>query len=68
MSLIFFPSFCLSLSVPLPPSGELRLTDVTHSSMRMNWDPAPGAVIKYIITYKPEAGEPMAVLYIFHAF
>uniref|UniRef100_A0A673LVD9 Collagen alpha-1(XII) chain-like n=1 Tax=Sinocyclocheilus rhinocerous TaxID=307959 RepID=A0A673LVD9_9TELE len=44
-------------TLPIPPSGELRITDVTHSTMQLDWDPAPGAVRKYIITYKPEDGE-----------
>ncbi|XP_059376861.1 collagen alpha-1(XII) chain-like isoform X4 [Carassius carassius] len=44
-------------TLPIPPSGELRITDVTHSTMQLDWDPAPGAVRKYIITYKPEGGE-----------
>ncbi|XP_018587674.1 collagen alpha-1(XII) chain isoform X3 [Scleropages formosus] len=45
------------VTLPLPPAGELRITDVTHSTMRLNWDAAPGNVRKYIITYKPEGGE-----------
>uniref|UniRef100_A0A673M076 Collagen alpha-1(XII) chain n=1 Tax=Sinocyclocheilus rhinocerous TaxID=307959 RepID=A0A673M076_9TELE len=45
------------VTLPIPPSGELRITDVTHSTMQLDWDPAPGAVRKYIITYKPEDGE-----------
>ncbi|XP_059375410.1 collagen alpha-1(XII) chain-like isoform X1 [Carassius carassius] len=44
-------------TLPVPPSGELRITDVTHSTMLLDWDAAPGAVRKYIITYKPEDGE-----------
>ncbi|XP_076834641.1 collagen alpha-1(XII) chain isoform X3 [Brachyhypopomus gauderio] len=44
-------------TLPLPPAGELRITDVTHSTMLLNWDEAPGLVRKYIITYKPEDGE-----------
>uniref|UniRef100_A0A8C1UHN9 Collagen, type XII, alpha 1a n=1 Tax=Cyprinus carpio TaxID=7962 RepID=A0A8C1UHN9_CYPCA len=44
-------------TLPTPPSGELRITDVTHSTMQLDWDPAPGAVRKYIITYKPDEGE-----------
>ncbi|KAK3562956.1 hypothetical protein QTP86_011711 [Hemibagrus guttatus] len=44
-------------TLPLPPPGELTITDVTHSSMLLNWDAAPGLVRKYIITYKPEDGE-----------
>lgn len=41
----------------MPPAGALRITDVTHSTMRLNWDAAHGAVRKYIITYKPEDGD-----------
>uniref|UniRef100_A0A8C2I992 Collagen, type XII, alpha 1a n=1 Tax=Cyprinus carpio TaxID=7962 RepID=A0A8C2I992_CYPCA len=41
----------------LPLSRDLRITDVTHSTMQLDWDPAPGAVRKYIITYKPDEGE-----------
>lgn len=44
-------------SVPTPPAGVLTITDVTHSTMRLNWDAAPGAVSKYMITYKPEEGD-----------
>uniref|UniRef100_A0A8D0CJY5 Collagen type XII alpha 1 chain n=1 Tax=Scleropages formosus TaxID=113540 RepID=A0A8D0CJY5_SCLFO len=39
------------------PAGELKITDVTHSSMKLTWDAAPGNVRKYTITYKPEDGE-----------
>lgn len=52
--------FC-PLAVPLPPPGELTITDVTHSSMLLNWDAASGPVRKYIITYKPEDGESKEV-------
>ncbi|KAM3870859.1 collagen alpha-1(XII) chain-like [Diretmus argenteus] len=45
------------VTLPLPPAGELRVNDVTHSSMRLIWDAAPGAVRKYLITYRPEDGE-----------
>ncbi|ROL43009.1 Collagen alpha-1(XII) chain [Anabarilius grahami] len=45
------------VTLPLPPAGELRITEVTHSSMRLTWDAAPGNVRKYIITYKREDGE-----------
>ncbi|KAK2855870.1 hypothetical protein Q5P01_004605 [Channa striata] len=45
------------VTLPMPPAGVLRITDVTHSTMRLNWDAAPGAVRKYLITYKPEEGE-----------
>uniref|UniRef100_A0A8C7T5A7 Collagen alpha-1(XII) chain n=1 Tax=Oncorhynchus mykiss TaxID=8022 RepID=A0A8C7T5A7_ONCMY len=45
------------VTLPMPPAGELRVRDVTHSSLKLNWDAAPGAVLKYIITYKPDEGE-----------
>ncbi|KAI1895827.1 hypothetical protein AGOR_G00110770 [Albula goreensis] len=45
------------VTLPLPPAGELRITDVTHSTMQLDWDAAPGPVRKYIITYKAEDGE-----------
>uniref|UniRef100_W5KMB3 Collagen type XII alpha 1 chain n=1 Tax=Astyanax mexicanus TaxID=7994 RepID=W5KMB3_ASTMX len=45
------------VTLPLPPAGELRIRDVTHSSMMLHWDAAPGLVRKYTITYKPEGGE-----------
>uniref|UniRef100_A0A672LHR3 Collagen alpha-1(XII) chain n=1 Tax=Sinocyclocheilus grahami TaxID=75366 RepID=A0A672LHR3_SINGR len=41
----------------LPLSRDLSITDVTHSTMQLDWDAAPGAVRKYIITYRPEDGE-----------
>lgn len=59
---LFFVSFVpLPFIVPIPPSGELRITDVTHSTMLLDWDAAPGAVRKYIITYKPAEGESKEV-------
>ncbi|XP_064187346.1 collagen alpha-1(XII) chain-like isoform X2 [Anguilla rostrata] len=45
------------VTLPLPPAGDLRITDVTHSTMQLDWDAAPGNVRKYIITYKAEEGE-----------
>uniref|UniRef100_A0A671W1Y9 Collagen type XII alpha 1 chain n=2 Tax=Sparus aurata TaxID=8175 RepID=A0A671W1Y9_SPAAU len=45
------------VTLPVPPAGVLRITDVTHSAMKLNWDAAPGAVRKYMITYKPEEGD-----------
>uniref|UniRef100_A0A8C7Z063 Collagen, type XII, alpha 1b n=1 Tax=Oryzias sinensis TaxID=183150 RepID=A0A8C7Z063_9TELE len=44
-------------TLPMPSAGLLRITDVTHSTMRLNWDAAPGAVLKYIISYKPDEGD-----------
>ncbi|KAG1936321.1 collagen alpha-1(XII) chain [Pimephales promelas] len=48
-------------TLPLPESGELRITDVTHSTMQLDWDASPGTVRKYIITYKPDEGEAKEV-------
>ncbi|XP_070302583.1 collagen alpha-1(XII) chain-like [Salvelinus sp. IW2-2015] len=45
------------VTLPLPPSGNLRITGVTHSTMKLRWDASPGKVLKYIITYKPDEGE-----------
>uniref|UniRef100_A0A8C2Z6A7 Collagen type XII alpha 1 chain n=1 Tax=Cyclopterus lumpus TaxID=8103 RepID=A0A8C2Z6A7_CYCLU len=44
-------------TMPLPPAGKLVVRDVTHSTMRLSWDAAPGLVRKYLITYKPEDGD-----------
>uniref|UniRef100_A0A8C2CDY1 Collagen, type XII, alpha 1a n=1 Tax=Cyprinus carpio TaxID=7962 RepID=A0A8C2CDY1_CYPCA len=49
------------VTLPIPPSGELRITDITHSTMQLDWDDAPGAVRKYIITFKPDGGEAKEV-------
>lgn len=45
----------------MPPAGELRVRDVTHSTLWLYWDAAPGAVRKYLITYKPEDGDAKEV-------
>ncbi|XP_034384020.1 collagen alpha-1(XII) chain-like [Cyclopterus lumpus] len=45
------------VTLPVLPAGVLRISDVTHSSMRLNWDAAPGAVRKYMITYRPDDGD-----------
>lgn len=45
----------------MPPAGELRVRDVTHSTMVLNWDAAPGPVRSYIITYQPEEGDAKEV-------
>uniref|UniRef100_A0A8C7UTT9 Collagen, type XII, alpha 1b n=1 Tax=Oncorhynchus mykiss TaxID=8022 RepID=A0A8C7UTT9_ONCMY len=44
-------------TLPLPLSGKLHITAVTHSTMKLRWDASPGKVLKYIITYKPDDGE-----------
>uniref|UniRef100_A0A674DDB2 Collagen alpha-1(XII) chain n=1 Tax=Salmo trutta TaxID=8032 RepID=A0A674DDB2_SALTR len=51
------------VTLPMPPAGKLRVRDVTHSTLKMNWDAAPGAVLKYIITYTPDEGEAKEVRY-----
>ncbi|KAK7904802.1 hypothetical protein WMY93_017409 [Mugilogobius chulae] len=45
------------VTLPLPPAGELKVRDITHSTMRLIWDAAPGRVRKYIIGYTPEEGD-----------
>ncbi|XP_053301278.1 collagen alpha-1(XII) chain [Pleuronectes platessa] len=45
------------VTLPVPPAGVLTISDVTHSTMRLHWDAAPGAVRRYLITYKPEDGD-----------
>ncbi|KAL0969281.1 hypothetical protein UPYG_G00224980 [Umbra pygmaea] len=45
------------VTLPLPPAGVLRVRDVTHSTLKLNWDAAPGAVRTYVITYTPDEGE-----------
>uniref|UniRef100_A0A667XXT1 Collagen type XII alpha 1 chain n=1 Tax=Myripristis murdjan TaxID=586833 RepID=A0A667XXT1_9TELE len=49
------------ITLPVPPAGDLRITDVTHSTMKLNWDAAPGNVLKYIIGYTPEDGDKKQV-------
>uniref|UniRef100_A0A667Y857 Collagen type XII alpha 1 chain n=1 Tax=Myripristis murdjan TaxID=586833 RepID=A0A667Y857_9TELE len=49
------------VTLPVPPAGDLRITDVTHSTMKLNWDAAPGNVLKYIIGYTPEDGDKKQV-------
>lgn len=49
--------------MPLPASGDLRVRDVTHSTLVLDWDAAPGPVRKYLITYKPDNGEAKEVSY-----
>lgn len=39
-------------AVPLPGPRGLTIRDVTHSTMNVVWDPAPGKVRKYILRYK----------------
>ncbi|KAJ0062737.1 hypothetical protein NL108_004377, partial [Boleophthalmus pectinirostris] len=45
------------VTLPLPPAGELKVRDITHSTMRLIWDAAPGPVRRYTITYTPEGAD-----------
>ncbi|XP_024913641.1 collagen alpha-1(XII) chain isoform X1 [Cynoglossus semilaevis] len=45
------------VTLPMPPLGELKVRDVTHSTMWLYWDAAPGPVRQYIVTYKSEDGD-----------
>ncbi|XP_059208525.1 collagen alpha-1(XII) chain [Centropristis striata] len=45
------------VTLPLPPAGKLTVREITHSTMRLIWDAAPGLVRKYIVTYRPEDGD-----------
>ncbi|XP_060947388.1 collagen alpha-1(XII) chain [Limanda limanda] len=45
------------VTLPVPPAGVLTISDVTHSTMRLRWDAAPGAVRRYLVTYKPDEGD-----------
>uniref|UniRef100_A0A8D3A6H2 Collagen alpha-1(XII) chain n=1 Tax=Scophthalmus maximus TaxID=52904 RepID=A0A8D3A6H2_SCOMX len=49
------------VTLPQPPAGELRVREVTHSTMRLIWDAAPGLVRKYLITYRPADGDAKEV-------
>ncbi|KFP75574.1 Collagen alpha-1(XII) chain, partial [Acanthisitta chloris] len=40
------------VTLPLPGPRGVTIQDVTHSSMKVLWDPAPGKVRKYILRYK----------------
>ncbi|KAM8953803.1 collagen alpha-1(XII) chain [Pelodytes ibericus] len=40
------------VTLPIQGVGSIRLRDITHSSMNVLWDAAPGNVRKYIVRYK----------------
>ncbi|EPY83208.1 hypothetical protein CB1_000591007, partial [Camelus ferus] len=46
------PVTAKEVTLPLPSPRDLKLRDVTHSTMNVLWDPAPGRVRKYIVRYK----------------
>jgi collagen type XII alpha len=39
-------------AVPLPKPQDVKLRDVTHSTMNVIWEPVLGKVRKYIVRYK----------------
>uniref|UniRef100_A0A8D2LYC8 Collagen alpha-1(XII) chain n=1 Tax=Varanus komodoensis TaxID=61221 RepID=A0A8D2LYC8_VARKO len=45
------------VTLPLSGAKSLRIRDITHSSMRVNWEHAPGKVRKYILRYKAPEDE-----------
>ncbi|XP_075058737.1 collagen alpha-1(XII) chain isoform X1 [Mixophyes fleayi] len=51
------PLTAQEVTLPVQGVGNIRLRDITHSSMQVFWDPAPGNVRKYIVKYKTEEDE-----------
>ncbi|XP_056421865.1 collagen alpha-1(XII) chain isoform X3 [Hyla sarda] len=51
------PLTAQEVTLPVQGPRNVRLRDITHSSMNVLWDPAPGNVRKYIVRYKAEAEE-----------
>lgn len=51
------PLTAQEVTLPVQGIGNIRLRDITHSSMNVFWDPAPGNVLKYIVRYKTEEEE-----------
>uniref|UniRef100_K7FGW4 Collagen alpha-1(XII) chain n=1 Tax=Pelodiscus sinensis TaxID=13735 RepID=K7FGW4_PELSI len=45
------------VTLPLAGAKSLRVRDITHSSMNVIWDTAPGKVRKYILRYKTTLGD-----------
>ncbi|KAG6934328.1 collagen type XII alpha 1 chain, partial [Chelydra serpentina] len=45
------------VTLPLAGAKSLRVRDITHSSMNVIWDPAPGKVRKYLLRYKTTLGD-----------
>lgn len=49
-------------AVPPPPPRNLKVFNATSSSLTAKWDPAPGPVQGYRLTYRPAGGgEPLTV-------
>ncbi|XP_062981009.1 collagen alpha-1(XII) chain isoform X2 [Elgaria multicarinata webbii] len=47
------------VTLPLSGAKSLRIRDITHSSMRVYWEHAPGNVRKYILRYKAAEEDDM---------
>nr|XP_023970152.1 collagen alpha-1(XII) chain isoform X1 [Chrysemys picta bellii] len=45
------------VTLPLAGAKSLRVRDITHSSMNVIWDPAPGKVRRYLLRYKTTLGD-----------
>ncbi|XP_041420606.1 collagen alpha-1(XII) chain isoform X2 [Xenopus laevis] len=45
------------VTLPIQGVGNIRVRDITHSSMNVLWNAAPGNVLKYIVRYKTEEDE-----------
>ncbi|XP_067901672.1 collagen alpha-1(XII) chain-like isoform X2 [Heterodontus francisci] len=50
------------VTLPLGGPRNIRFSDVTHSNMRIHWDPAPGRVLKYVIRYNDVGDNSMKEL------
>lgn len=51
---IGFNEYCLTfLASPFKPPRNLQTSDPTRSSFRVTWEPAPGEVKGYKITFHP---------------
>jgi len=58
-------TLCSRSPGPRPPAGNLRVRNVTHSTMWLYWDAAPGPVNKYLLTYQPMDGDVKEVSFWF---
>lgn len=46
------PATAREVTLPLPRPRNVRLRDVTHSTMTVLWEPVLGKVRKYVVRYK----------------
>lgn len=57
--------FSCSFTEPLGGVKNLRVTDPTFNSLRVQWEPAAGDVRQYKILYVPAAGGPESMVLLF---